>query len=345
MKSKYFTLPTIGGLLIIAACAAVILYLSQIVWFQQHGLSALTLAIIIGLLVGNTIPQYLLTRISSGIEIAKKQILRLGIILYGFNLTFENLLELGIKGIIIDVLMIATTFILCYWLGTKIFKLDSPTTILIGAGCSICGAAAVLGTAPIAKGKNDDVTIAIAVVVVFGTLAMFLYPFIYQFCLAGQLPYLSPHEFGIYTGASIHEVAQVVAAGKAMGNDVAGMAIIAKLTRVLLLAPFLIVLSLFLVYRDKSSTQKQKIDLKSTIPWFALGFVLVAIINSLNILPANIIQYTLKFDTLLLTMAMFALGLTTHRNALQKAGVKPLILGLVLFGWLIIGGYLFTLII
>jgi len=133
----------------------------------------------------------------------------------------------------------------------------------------------------------------------------------------------------------MHEVAQVVAAGHAISPDAENSAVIAKMLRVMMLAPFLI----FLAARVKQlapagSAQTGKI----TVPWFAVLFILVAIFNSFHLLPDALVQALITLDTVLLAMAMAALGLTTHVSALKKAGAKPLVMALMLFGWLIIGG-------
>lgn len=142
---------------------------------------------------------------------AKQYLLRLGIILYGFRLTFSQIADVGISGIIIDVLTLSSTFLLACFLGQKAFGLDKHTSWLIGAGSSICGAAAVLATEPVVKAEASKVTVAVATVVIFGTVAIFLYPAIYP--LMSQ--WFSP-ETSVFIGSTVHEVAQVVAAGHAI---------------------------------------------------------------------------------------------------------------------------------
>jgi len=222
--------------------------------------------------------------------------------------------------------MIVSTFLIAYLLGTKVFKLDRQTAILIGAGSSICGAAAILATEPVIRAPAHKVTIAVATVVVFGTISMLIYPLLY--------PYLglTEHAYGIFAGSTIHEVAQVVVAGHSISDAAAGTAVIEKMLRVMLLAPFLLVLSF--VVQGKKEGHKQSI----TIPWFAFLFIAVSGINSLNIIPTALTNLFIQLDTILLTMAMAALGLRTHLGAIRQAGVKPLLLAAILFVFLIIGG-------
>ena len=147
--------------------------------------------------------------------------------------------------------------------------------------------------------------------------------------------WFTPETYGIYMGSTMHEVAQVVAAGHAVSPDAENAAVIAKMLRVMMLAPFL----LFLAARVKQLTpagngEKSKI----TIPWFAIMFILVAVFNSFHLLPKAVVDMLVTLDTVLLAMAMAALGVTTHVSALKKAGAKPLLMALMLFVWLIVGG-------
>lgn len=242
----------------------------------------------------------------------------------------------------LDALVLASTFGWACVLGTKLFKLDALTTLLIGAGSSICGAAAVLATAPVAKGRAQDVAVAIATVVVFGTVATFLYPALFQWNAAAQWLPLDAHRYGLYVGATVHEVAQVVAAGAAVSPEATSTAVIAKMVRVMMLAPFLLLLSAFVARRLRHTSAADASAGGITIPWFALGFVAMAGVNSLGILPATFTRLGVELDNLLLAIAMAALGLTTHWQAVRAAGIKPLLLAALLFAWLLGAGALFT---
>ena len=165
---------------------------------------------------------------------------------------------------------------------------------------------------------------------IFGTIAIFLYPAMYPLLAH----WFSPETYGIYIGSTMHEVAQVVAAGHAINPDAENAAVIAKMLRVMMLAPFLILppalnscLRLRAVRRAKSPFRG-----------FAILFIVVAIFNSFHFLPQSVVNMLVTLDTILLAMAMAALGLTTHVSALKKAGAKPLLMALLLFVWLIVGG-------
>lgn len=319
------------GLALSAVITGAALWAGSIPAISGAGFSALTLAILLGMVIGNTIYPKIWQSCDGGVLFAKQHLLRLGIILYGFRLTFSQIAEVGVSGIATDALTLTSTFLLACWLGQKVFGLDKQTSWLIGAGSSICGAAAVLATEPVVKAEASKVTVAVATVVIFGTLAIFLYPAMYPLLAH----WFSPETYGIYIGSTMHEVAQVVAAGHAINPEAENAAVISKMLRVMMLAPFLLILAARVKQlAPAGSGQKSKI----TIPWFAVLFIVVAIFNSFHLLPKAVVDVLVTLDTVLLAMAMAALGLTTHVSALKKAGAKPMLMALVLFIWLIVGG-------
>ncbi|RBP43531.1 putative integral membrane protein (TIGR00698 family) [Eoetvoesiella caeni] len=321
------------GLLLTGTLAAASLLLAKLEPVQQLGISALTLAIVLGIVAGNTFFPSIAGHTAAGVDFSKNKLLRAGIILYGFRITFQQIGDIGWAGVLIAALMVGLTFTLAVQLGTRLFKLDKQTSMLIGAGSAICGAAAVMAAEPVVRGQAHKVSIAVATVVVFGTLSMFLYPLLYSL-----LP-LSEHAYGVFAGSTIHEVAQVVAAGKAVSDAAAGTAVIEKMLRVMMLAPFLLILSGVVLRRQPGDGAEASKKAPIVIPWFAVFFIAVSGINSLHLLPADLVQVIVDIDTALLAMAMAALGLRTHAGAIRQAGFKPLMLAATLFAFLIVGGY------
>jgi uncharacterized integral membrane protein (TIGR00698 family) len=326
-------LPGVGFSALLAAAA---MQLGGIDWLQSHGMSALTVAIAVGLLLGNTLYARIAGATGAGVAFSKQTLLRAGVVLYGLRLTLHDVGQVGMAGVVIDALVLTSTFLLAVTLGTRVFGLDRETSMLIGAGSAICGAAAVMATEPVIRAKANQVTIAVSTVVLFGTVAMFAYPVLYALMPHGGLA-VSARSFGIYTGSTIHEVAQVFAAGRSVSDSVANTAVITKMVRVMMLAPFLIALSAWIGRGARQQAAGRRAPAIS-IPWFAVAFVGVVLFNSLALLSAHTLDLATRLDTLLLAMAMAALGLTTQIAALRAAGPKPLILGAVLFVWLIAGG-------
>ena len=317
------------AIVILVTFFAKILSLSELALHWQLG--ALTIAILLGLVIGNTLYPKLVQLADEGVAFAKGKLLRLGIVLYGFNITFQDIALVGSNAIITDAIMLISTCCITCFLGIYLLKMDKHTVYLTATGCSICGAAAILAAEPVVKTDSHKVSVAIALVVIFGTIAMFLYPIIYRY-----IDGLSARQFGIYIGSSVHEVAQVYTAGKNISTQVADISVITKMLRVMMLAPFLILLSFYL---HKSQIQGEAEATKFNMPWFALYFILLAVFNSFHLLPQEVVQWLLQIDSILLMMAMSALGLTTHVGAIKQAGVKPLILGFLVFLWLVIGGF------
>ena len=176
------------------------------------------------------------------IKFCTKQILRAGIVLYGFRLTLTQVVAVGLPAIIIDTIIVCGTIGLGVWLG-RALKMDKDTSLMTATGSAICGAAAVLGAEPVVKCEGHKTAIAVSTVVIFGTISMFLYPIMYR---AGLLDSLGNIGTAIYTGSTLHEVAHVAGAGNAMDPTdtlgIAGTATITKMIRVMMLAPVLVIM-------------------------------------------------------------------------------------------------------
>ncbi|ARU90555.1 YeiH family protein [Pseudomonas sp. M30-35] len=318
---------TIIALPVIAISA---LLLAQIPAISQLGLSALPLAIVLGAVYGHfnlsepSQPEKLFTRF------CQQKLLRTGIILFGFSLSFQQIVQVGWQAVVLDITVTSSILILGTWLGIKLFGLPRDLAVLISAGSAICGAAAVLASEPVLKAKQQYVTIAVATVVLFGTLAMFIYPLVFH--ISG----MTEHNFGIYIGSTVHEVAQAVAAGDSVGGEALQSAVVVKLIRVMLLAPFILILS-SLVFRDEQTPGQSKA--KITVPWFVFGFIAAACINSWAALPAEVIHSLQLLSQLTLAMAMAALGSQTQWRVIKQAGFKPMLLAAILFVVLLCGGF------
>jgi uncharacterized integral membrane protein (TIGR00698 family) len=303
-------------------------------------MTALTVAIVLGILLGNTVYPFLAASSGAGVLFSKQTLLRAGVILYGLRLTLHDIGQVGMSGVLIDAVLLGSTFALALFLGTRLFGLDRETSMLIGAGNAICGAAAVMATEPLLRARSEQVTVAISTVVVFGTVAIFVYPALYELNQHWHLMPAGSRAFGIYAGSTIHEVAQVFAAARSISVETANTAVITKMVRVMMLAPFLIWMSAWLARQDGGSERHQAGRRHLTIPWFAFAFIGMVVFNSLALLPHAVVGTAIDVDTFLLAMAMGALGLTTHLSAIRRAGIKPLLLGAVLFVWLVGGGAL-----
>src|ERR1700752_1047993 len=205
---------------------------------QIHGIAAFSpmiLAIVMGMAFRNVVGTPAL--VQPGIAFSLRRLLRAGIVLLGFQLTLSQIISVGSRGLLIAGVSLAATFTFTLWAG-RLLKVGPKLTELIAAGTSICGASAIVATNTVTNAHDEDVAYAVACVTVFGSVAMFSYP------LLPGLLHLDPHAFGLWSGASIHEIAQVVVATFQDGQKAGEFGTIAKLSRVMLLAPMVIALGL-----------------------------------------------------------------------------------------------------
>jgi uncharacterized integral membrane protein (TIGR00698 family) len=285
--------------------------------------SPLILAIMLGMLVRNTVGMSYPCQ--PGVSFALKRILRLAIILLGLQLSLVQVMAIGLNGLALIAFTLISTFGFTCWMGKQLGVREN-LTYLIASGTSICGASAVIATSAATKGSDEDTAYAVAIVTVFGTLSMLLYP------LSLTLLNLTPEAFGIWCGASIHEVAQALAAAFQASSTSGELASIAKLSRVLWLAPTVLFVGFLTSSSNRSGTQLKPRSI--AIPWFVGYFVLLILLNSLNVFPASLKSTTGQINQFLLTIAMAAMGLETKLKHMKQTGLKPLYLGAL--SWLFI---------
>lgn len=338
---------TLSGILFVAIFSAAATYIAGLAPIKALGLSPLVLGIVMGIFYANTLHNQTPPAWQRGITFSAKKILRFAIVLYGFRITFQQIADVGMDGFLVSLIMLTTTLILGSWVGTKIFGMEKDTSILTAAGAAVCGAAAVLATEPVLKAEEYKTAVAVSMVVLFGTISMFLYPVLYTTIIEQSSGFLhmTAREFGIYVGGTIHEVAQVVAVPASIPGaptEMADAAVIVKMTRVIMIAPMLIVLGLYLAWSAKKEGAEAGGKTKLVIPWFAVYFIMVAGFNSFHLLPLGWVDVINEVDTFLLTMAMTALGMGTIFSKFKGLGLAPIYTAAVMFVWLVIGGFTIT---
>jgi uncharacterized integral membrane protein (TIGR00698 family) len=304
-------LPGLGLTGLLAALALGIGHLSHRVGIKL--LNPLLVAVLLGIAVRQLVPLPAVYR--PGIQLAMKRILRLAVILLGLRLSMAEILAVGPVGLIIMTSSTVSTFYLTTWLGKRL-SVNPKLTWLIAAGTSICGASAIVATNAVVEGSEEDMTYAIATITGFGTLAMVMYPLI-----AGLGP-LSPETFGLWCGASIHEVAQVIATAFQHSPASGDIATVAKLSRVLLIVPILLGLG----WQSRRTQMPGQAPKTLSIPWFVLFFAGLVLLNSLQIFPDALKATVAQVNQVLLCMALAAMGLETYLAKLVNLGLKPLLL-------------------
>lgn len=284
-------------------------------------LSPIILSILLGIVLHNSIGTPKIAK--PGVTFCVRRVLRFAIILLGLQLTAEQVVEVGAGGIAIIAATLVCTFLFTTWLG-RMIGVDRKLSELIAAGTSICGASAVIATNTVTDAHDEDVAYAVACVTVFGSIAMFVYP------LIPGLLHLDAHAYGLWAGASIHEIAQVMAAAYQDGQQAGDAAAIAKLSRVAMLAPVVIVLGL-LAARRTTSADCTRPAAKPPMPWFVLGFIALVAVNSVVTVPPDAKSAIVLITTFLMSMALAAMGLETDVAKLRAKGIRPLILGFAAF--------------
>lgn len=251
-----------------------------------------------------------------GISYAVRPVLRAAIVLLGFQVTLGMLASLGLGALVLAFLVVGLTLPFTIWLG-RVMGVDPKLSLLIGTGTAICGASAIVAANQVARGRDEDVTYALAVITLCGTVALILFPYL------GELMGMSANTYGLWAGAAIHEVVQAVGAAAAGGPEAAQTGTVMKLARVFLLAPAVLALGWW-VARSAGGAAGQ---VKAPVPWFAFGFLGLVVLGSTGLVPNEAVELSRFLVPLMLAASVAALGFSTDLRALRARGVAPLALG------------------
>lgn len=250
-----------------------------------------------------------------GIEFSAKKLLRLAIILYGLKLNIHTIMNKGTHLLLVDcgVILFSIFFILFL---NKFAKGDQNLVLLLGIGTGICGAAAIAAVSPILKSKEQDAAISVGIIALVGTVFSLVYTTIFS------IFHLDSITYGIWSGISLQEIAHVVLAASAGGENALAIGLLAKLGRVFLLIPVSIILLLLVNRKNKNDATKAKIE----IPYFLLGFLGMSILSTFIAIPKSILNEINSFTSIILIMAMVGLGLNVSFTDLKQRALKPLLL-------------------
>ncbi|MEW6066164.1 membrane protein [Desulforamulus profundi] len=303
------------------------LILAVVVGVLTHNIVSLPLLsipgpLIIAIIVGVTwralmgIPAHA----SAGIRFASKKLLQLGIILMGVRLNLNAIFTAGPQIILLDVSVIVLAIGIIYYLG-RIYRVEKKLALLTAVGTGICGAAAIAAIAPTIKSDEDETVVSVATVAILGTFGSIIYILLQ--------PYLglSLKEYGIFAGATLHEVAHVVAASQPFGSAAADMAILTKLGRVAMIVPVTLVTSFWFNLRIKDK-EKSGIN-EITIPWFIFGFIAMSCLNTVGIIDKKLVSLMLQASAIILTVAMAGMGLSVNLKMFKRMGQKAFLIGII----------------
>jgi len=311
----------VPGLALIAGLVAIAFGISR--W--QSAISPLALSVAFGFLVAN-LWQWP-TWAKEGSTFAGKRILRTGVVLLGAQVSVTALRDIGVKGFLAIIIVVALTIFGILAL-SKFFKLSDDLGMLIACGFAICGASAIAAVRPQTKATEEETSYAIGLVSLCGTLSIFVLPVI------GHAIHLTDRAFGSWAGAAVHDVGQVLATASVFGSGSVSSAIVFKLARVCLLAPIIVILSL---RNRKLSGGKSVAGTKVPIvPLFVVGFILVAIAHNTIHAPVRFNNDLATLSKVLISAGLVALGSNVRWAAIRKIGHKPLVMGL--FAWAVVAG-------
>ena len=330
MKQKFFESETLIGIVFCLAAAIPARILG--------GLFPIVGGPVFGILIGMIIAFFKRpAKLENGIKFTSKYILQYSIILLGFEMDLFNVIKVGGQSLLVMLFTLSTSFITAYVVG-KALKVDGKTTVLIGVGTSICGGSAIAATAPVIRAEDEDVAQAISTIFLFNIIAVFIFPAL------GHMMGMTDTQFGMWAGTAINDTSSVVAAGaswsSAAGNNTAlAFATIVKLTRTLMIVPITLVLAFYTtrkIAREKAmasadgelSAQDGGFSFVRVFPWFVLGFVATAILNTLLPIPAAFSGALVKIGKFMIIMAMTAIGMNTNLKKLLTNGIRPICLGL-----------------
>lgn len=311
--------------------------------FAAHALlpaaSPIAVAVIVGLLIGNTVGWP--SAAGPGTTFAAKRLLRAGVILLGLQISLAAVREIGLPGIAVVIVVVLGTFTGVQLLG-RAFGLSTPLRLIIGAGFAVCGVTAVAAVSPVARANRQEVSYAVGLVALCGTLSILLFP-----GLAALLD-LDAVTAGSWVGAGVHDVAQVVATASLIGPAALDAAILIKLTRVLMLV--VIVLLVAVLAREPAPANdpgpapangtapagRPRLTWTTALPPFILLFLLAVAVGSTGLLPAPVLDLSGDLARVLLTFGCAALGVGVSWREIRTLGGRPLIVGLI--AWVLVAG-------
>jgi len=307
--------PLLPGLLLTVALATAGFWLADLAWVKSTlHVSALLLVILIGMLWKSVLPEP--PAVIPGIRLAQRPILRWAVAGLGLRLSIAELWKIGGPALVVVILSTFAALLFGWWIARRL-GVSEKLALLLGVGGAICGASAVVAADAVVQGERRDSALAMGVITLLGTAGIVLYPL-----LAHTLG-MREFVYGVWDGASLHEMAQVVAAASGVSNEAVRVATVVKLARISLLAPVVLYLGWSLRHRHLEAG-KAKV---APVPWFLVLFVLFAGLNSTGLIPAAWLDLVRRGDLWLLCVGMAGVGLQTGFSDLRQAGMRPIVAG------------------
>lgn len=289
-----------------------------------HIIGASVIALFIGMFINNFLKSDIL---KPGLKFTSKKVLKFAIILLGASLSIGVILNVGKMSLTVMAFTLLTCFGGGYFIG-KALGLDWKLSNLISAGTGICGGSAIAAIAPVIDAKDTDIAYAMSATFLFDMAMILLFP------IMGNMLGLSDIAYGLWAGTAVNDTSSVVAAGYAFSEAAGDFATMVKLTRTLSIIPTVLVFTFINIYLKKKNNENfadgKKVNIFGLFPWFIVGFVVLAIINSFGFIPAEISSFAKTLSKFLMVTALAAIGLSTSYRDMKKAGIQPMLHGFII---------------
>jgi len=281
--------------------------------------------ILFGILIRNTlgVPK----KLSPGISFTAKKILKGAIIVLGAGLNLNQILKTGISSLSVMVFTLAAAYVAAYLFG-RLLKVPENLIHLIGTGTAICGASAIAAISPIVDAEDSEICYSISTVFLFNILAVFLFPPL------GHLIAMNDSAFGLWAGTAINDTSSVVAAGYLFSDPAGAYATIVKLTRTTMIIPIALIYVAYMASKKKNTAAAsgEEFSVSSIFPWFILGFLAAALLNTLGLITGSAAQLSTWLGKFLIILALSAVGLQANIREMVSTGMRPILLGLIVWG-------------
>lgn len=324
MEKALFVIPGFLAASLIAVMACVLEASLPVHW-----IGASVIALFIGMALNHFWKPKLL---QEGLKFTSKKVLKFSIILLGASLSIDTVLSVGKLSLMVMIFTLFTCFCVGYFVG-KALKLNWKLSNLISAGTGICGGSAIAAIAPVIDASDDDIAYSMSATFLFDILMIILFPFL------GRFMGLSDMAYGLWAGTAVNDTSSVVAAGYAFSEAAGDFATMVKLTRTLSIIPVVIIFTLINLYVTKKQSTccatasegmlSTKVNLLSLFPWFIIGFVGLAVINSFGLIPVSVAMEAKALSKFLMVAALAAIGLNTSFTQMRKSGAAPLLHGFI----------------
>ncbi|MCW2288970.1 putative integral membrane protein (TIGR00698 family) [Leucobacter luti] len=285
-------------------------------------------------LVGSAIPAVVIgvlvamirkpaARLAPGIGYAGKFVLQCAVVLLGAQLSLASIIRVGAESLPVMLSSLAMC-LLGAWVIGRALGVDRDLRVLLGVGTGICGASAIAAISPVIRAKSADIAYAISTVFLFNILAVLIFPVI------GHALGMSPHAFGLFAGTAVNDTSSVVAAASVFSASALGFAVVVKLVRTLMIIPISVGLAVLEGRRTGSSERLTPARILKLVPWFLIGFLVVATLTSFGAITETASGILTTVSVFLVATALAGIGLSTDLGAIRTAGLKPLLLGGIL---------------